>query len=133
MTQHYSRPSRESDTYSLPDVETFRANYADCLECTTTTVEDGAGEYRCDSCSEGRKGFEPEKEDVQTGWFYWFCFPGCMPDSEPMGPYATEEEALADAREGMDDEAAEGDSEECSCPDPDDAPNPDCPEHGEEA
>ena len=25
-----------------------------------------------------------EEEGVKGGWFYWYCFPGCMPDSEPM-------------------------------------------------
>jgi hypothetical protein len=33
-----------------------------------------------------------------TGWFYWFCFPGCLPDSEPAGPFETREAALEDAR-----------------------------------
>lgn len=32
-----------------------------------------------------------------TGWFYWFCMPGCLPDSEPFGPFDTEHEALTDA------------------------------------
>ena len=37
---------------------------------------------------------------ITGGWFYWFCFPGCLPDSEPKGPFETEAEALADARGG---------------------------------
>lgn len=31
------------------------------------------------------------------GWYYWFCFPGCLPDSESIGPFDTREEALDDA------------------------------------
>lgn len=58
----YSNPSRESDTYSLPDVEIFEVG-------------------------------ENEREDTAPGWYYWFCFPGCMPDSDPFGPYETEQEA----------------------------------------
>ncbi len=27
-----------------------------------------------------------------------YCFPGCLPDSDPIGPFPTEEEALEDAR-----------------------------------
>jgi hypothetical protein len=27
-------------------------------------------------------------------WFYWYCFPDCLPDSEPIGPYPTEEVAI---------------------------------------
>jgi hypothetical protein len=33
-----------------------------------------------------------------SGWFYCFCFPGCLPDSEPCGPFKTEKAALKDAR-----------------------------------
>lgn len=34
------------------------------------------------------------------GWYYWFCFPGCLPDSEEYGPFSTREEALDDAQDG---------------------------------
>ena len=35
---------------------------------------------------------EMENEDgdyYDPGWYYWFCFPGCLPDSSPFGPYKT--------------------------------------------
>ena len=33
------------------------------------------------------------------GWYWWSCFPGCMPDGEePNGPFDTEAEALAAAQ-----------------------------------
>jgi hypothetical protein len=100
MSQHYSDPSRENDKYSLPDVETFAARYGDCPFCTSTVVEDGGGEFHCDSCMDGHKGQGVTPDDVQTGWFYWFCFPGCMPEGDPIGPFDTEAEAIADAQEG---------------------------------
>jgi hypothetical protein len=31
------------------------------------------------------------------GWYWWACFPGCMPDGEPSGPYQSEAEAIDDA------------------------------------
>ena len=34
-----------------------------------------------------------------AGYYYASCFPGCLPDSEWYGPYATEDDALADAEE----------------------------------
>lgn len=45
--------------------------------------------------------FEARYTDEETapGWYYWYCFPGCLPDSDPIGPYDTEEEALEAARE----------------------------------
>lgn len=33
-------------------------------------------------------------EELERGWYWWACYPGCMPDSEPDGPYATEREAI---------------------------------------
>ena len=42
------------------------------------------------------------KEAVETGdesgWYWWSCFPGCIPDSDPYGPFLTEAEAIADAQ-----------------------------------
>ncbi len=82
MTQAYSNPKRESDPHALPDVEVFyrRANaiYRD-------------GEYQV----------EP------TGWYWWSCFPGCLPDSEPIGPFNTEAAALENAREGLNNDTTE--------------------------
>lgn len=26
---------------------------------------------------------------TKAGWYYWTCLPGCLPDSEPFGPYRT--------------------------------------------
>lgn len=28
-------------------------------------------------------------------WYWWSCFPGCLPDSDPIGPFATECATLA--------------------------------------
>jgi len=34
-----------------------------------------------------------------TGFYYWHVFPGCLPDSDPFGPFETEQEAIDDCRE----------------------------------
>ncbi len=48
----------------------------------------------------------PMSEDWQdgddvpgAGWYWWACFPGCMPDGEPCGPFASSRQALYDADE----------------------------------
>lgn len=33
------------------------------------------------------------------GWYWQACFPGCLPDSEPWGPFGTEQQAIDDAQE----------------------------------
>lgn len=98
MGRFYSNPRRERDKYALPDCEVF---YMD------------AGEWWYDKKGERREPPD-DGENIsdgwgrcEAGWYWWTCFPGCMPDSEPMGPFDTEEEAIEDARAeaGWDDEA----------------------------
>lgn len=40
-----------------------------------------------------------EVKGMNTGWYWWACFPGCLPDGEPTGPFGTEYGAIKDARE----------------------------------
>ena len=80
MSQYYSDPEREDDPHALPDVEVF---YADEGELQS-----------CDCCPD---------EPSQVGWYWWACFPGCLPDGEPNGPFESEEDALADARDSYGD------------------------------
>ena len=35
----------------------------------------------------------------KAGWYWWACFEGCLPDSEPVGPFAHSLRALCDADE----------------------------------
>lgn len=77
----YSDESRENDERSLPDVEVF---YAD---------EDTIEIWNDERCN------EYDAMAYTEGWYYWLCLPGCLPDSEPIGPFETEEEALDDAKE----------------------------------
>jgi hypothetical protein len=35
----------------------------------------------------------------QSGWYWWACFPGCLPDGDPTGPFETEQAAIDDAIE----------------------------------
>lgn len=79
MTQAYSNPDRENDENALPDIEVFYVS-----------SEDGAGMEWGNPDGIGR---------YESGWYWWSCFPGCMPDSDPTGPYETEAEALAAAQQ----------------------------------
>ena len=33
------------------------------------------------------------------GYYWWSCYPGCHPDSDPIGPFETEQDAIKDATE----------------------------------
>ena len=80
MSYEYSDPSREALDHALPDVEVFQHPQ----DYQLGAVEDPHG-----------------TEHVIFG-FYWAAgFPGCLWDSDPVGPFDTYAEALADAREGV--------------------------------
>lgn len=72
MSQHYSIPERESDVYALPDVEVFWHDGRTILDA------DGV-------------------EYLPEGWYWWSCFPGCLPDGDPIGPFDTEADAIEDS------------------------------------
>lgn len=77
MTWHYSDSERESDPHALPDVEVFWYDPShDTFNGCVALFEE-----------------QPEK-----GWYWWRCFPGCIPDGGPHGPFESEEEALEDSR-----------------------------------
>ena len=95
MAQHYSDESRETEPYALPDIETFMATYAECPECGRQLISDTmCVQMACPDCPK-----QPIARKQGDGWFYWFCFPGCLPDSDPVGPFKTEDAAVQDARD----------------------------------
>ena len=86
--QAYSDPTRESEPYALPDVEVWNVPPDDPrtrrLYFDTPAMRDALGE---------------SIPGIEAGWYWWSCFPGCLPDSEPFGPFNSEAEALADAQD----------------------------------
>jgi hypothetical protein len=105
--QAYSDPSREDDEHALPDLEIFQMTADEVA--TSGQYDDEIAElmrqpgYRLASMN-GRArdaliAALIEEQGISGGWFYWYCFPGCLPDSAPMGPYDTAEAARTAARE----------------------------------
>lgn len=99
MTQVYSVPSRESDPYSLPDVEVFYVSKTDILDSDSGSVWIDMLEHDGD-------------ESNLEGWYYWYCLPGCLPDGDPIGPFDSEQAAIDAAQEDSwqfeDDDDTEG-------------------------
>ncbi|KKN57558.1 hypothetical protein LCGC14_0561040 [marine sediment metagenome] len=81
MTQAYSDKTRENIDTALPNIEIFPVTQ---MECNYNLENlDHADEYTI----------------TEPGWYWWSCFPGCLPDSEAFGPFDTKEKALEDARD----------------------------------
>src|ERR1017187_2208461 len=99
MTQAYSNPKRADDPHSLPDVEVFhiqanrklRPDFDYTCEC---------GYSVCANCNRAYYPMEIDDDGtaseccsaflLEAGWYWWSCFPGCLPDSEPNGPFDTQ-------------------------------------------
>jgi hypothetical protein len=45
------------------------------------------------------RNYDGEGNPVEPGWYWWPCFPGCLPDGEAIGPFSTSREAFRDAQE----------------------------------
>lgn len=37
------------------------------------------------------------ESEALAGYYYWCCFPGCLPEGDAIGPFKTYNEALHDA------------------------------------
>ncbi len=89
--QAYSNPEREQDEYALPDVEVFHHEHAKRELCALNAGHKAELYGECITDDEG--------DCLGTGWYWWTCSPGCLPNSEAMGPFKTREEALANAQD----------------------------------
>ncbi len=54
----------------------------------------------CPSCGKDTAIVVPpdEGDEQISKWWYWFCFPGCTPESDLRGPFDSRDEAMKDAR-----------------------------------
>ena len=105
MTQFYSDPSRESETYSLHDCRVYQLTAYESAELMEDEILEAMRESRFRLASVSPRVREKlldwivEEYNVQGGWYWDFCFPGCMPESYPHGPFDTPQEAIDDCRE----------------------------------
>jgi len=94
MTYFYLDASREGDPDALTDVEVFGPEaYGECDECTSGAMYNPDC-TDCDCCRDGRI---QQTDDI--GYFYAYGSPGCLWESDPVGPFDSEAEALKAARE----------------------------------
>ena len=110
MSYEYTDPKRANEDYALPDVEVFEDTIIEVdMECCGSfevyleqienleTDTDEPINVTCISCE--RDSACQAKDTGKTGYWYAYGFPGCLWNSDPIGPFETYEEALEDARE----------------------------------
>lgn len=103
--QAYSDVTRESDPHSLPDIEVFEMTAEEAVQQDEDLMWDAGKQFPLMHMNSRDRDKAIEwaiAESGCTGGYYWWsCFPGCLPDSCANGPFETRAEALADARQGM--------------------------------
>ena len=103
--QAYSNPSRASDPHALPDMEVFELTAREVAEQDEDMVYEYMDRHEFRLASMNSRTREAmfdamiEEQGITGGWYWWACFPGCLPDGPPIGPFATSQEALADAQD----------------------------------
>lgn len=78
---------KDSENQPYGSFEVFYADIADCADLAKIEIAAAVAE-------EDRTTFHP-------GYYWWACFPGCMPDGDPSGPFRSEEAAVEDALGGF--------------------------------
>ena len=81
--QTYSDLTRRDDPYALPDIDVF-------------FVSDQT--IGSDRLASHAAGITPYWEGHKVGYYWWYRCPGYLPDSEPIGPFASAEAAEQDAQ-----------------------------------
>jgi hypothetical protein len=100
--------------------ESWRDYLIECRECGCDFIREDREQVTCSDCQKmedphfipaGIEVFyrtiaenreygvvDSDGDPLDSGWYWWSCFPGCLPDSEPMGPFDSEIEAIADSK-----------------------------------
>ena len=93
MSYHYSDPARASDPHAQPDFEVFHTYFGECgCDAPCGFADTMGAAIECAECGDGYR-------TADSGYFYAFGFAGRLWDSEPVGPFCTEAEAVEAARE----------------------------------
>ena len=82
---------------AFENIEFFRATVQRCNNCDAEVMDRVEEMRHLSTCA--AKDEQPEES---KGIFFWYCFPGCLPESDPFGPYETIEEARKAACEVYD-------------------------------
>ena len=80
------------DTY-LKDEKAVRQGVRESGDWRTEAMREALGR----DPKQVRMGEIKEAASDLAGVYWWACFPGCLPDSEACGPFASGDEALEDA------------------------------------
>src|SRR5215813_6530990 len=105
MAFHYENDAREQDPHALPTIEVFQLTALEAAELHDDDIRQylKRPEFRLATMNgrdrERMLDAMIEELGIEGGYFYHFCFPGCLPEGEPIGPFKTYDEALQAAKD----------------------------------
>jgi hypothetical protein len=104
--QAYSDPKRENEPYALPDIEVFELTAHEAAEQDEDLIWEYLERFPLANMNSRDRDamFDAmiEEQGITGGWFWWSCFPGCLPDGPAIGPFESRAEALKDAQDSND-------------------------------
>src|SRR5574343_568905 len=99
--QAYSDPQRESDETALPDLEIFQMTAEEVAQQDEDAMHEALKRFPLANLNSRDRdhavAWAIAEYGITGGWYYWYCFPGCLPDSEPIGPFRSWQAAKRDA------------------------------------
>ncbi len=115
MHRAFSNPKSVSGAFGQPDLYVWKDEIVevDCERCGAHDVN-GLSVVDAPSCPSCERpvSWEQLRPTGKAAWWFWYCLPGCMPDSTPFGPYDTEAEAEQAVRDENWDDTEDEDTEE---------------------
>lgn len=95
--------SGSTEVFTLTEDDFIKPYLADAVAVHNGRSE--SGDWRAEAMREvlGRDPKQVRMGEIKeaagdlAGVYWWSCFPGCLPDSDAFGPFASEDEALEDA------------------------------------
>ena len=103
MAQFYTDPDRSSYEYALPDAETFQLTAEEAAVLDEDAVSEAGERFPLMHMNSREReraiAWIIDEYGIIGGWFYWCCFPGCLPDGPAVGPFKSETSARAAAIE----------------------------------
>lgn len=86
----------------MPDLEIFELTAAEAVELDEDLIYEGLEFFPLAAMSSRERekliSWAIAESGATGGWFRQPCFPGCLPDGAPIGPFPSAKAALADAR-----------------------------------
>ena len=110
MSMHYATESAASDPYTLPNILVTQFTAHEIAETLEDDIYEFSKRHEFRLASMNRTVRDRMLDamvyelNLEAGFMWSLCFPGCLPDTEWSGPFPTHAEALADAREQLTDE-----------------------------